>query len=100
MEIKSKNNAKGILEETLLDDGFYILKFQNETNDNQRIVRDVDSRYIQFHFCIKGNIQFNFNNVSYALPLSTEKSLLLYNPQRDLPMNLELKKDSWLISIR
>jgi AraC-like DNA-binding protein len=99
MEIELKNNAPGILEETQIEDGFHILKFQNETNENQRVVRDLDSSLIQFHFCIKGGIKFNFNNGSYAINLSEENSLLLYNPQRDLPMNLEMEKDSWLITI-
>lgn len=99
MEIELKNNAPGILEETQIEDGFYILKFLNESNDNQRVIRETDSSYIQFHFCIKGATKFNFNNGSYAINLTEENSLLLYNPQRDLPMNMEMDKDSWLITI-
>lgn len=99
MEIELKNNAPGILEETKIDNGFFILKFQNEHNDAQRVVRNIDSSFIQFHFGVKGGVKFNFNNGSYALNLAEENSLLLYNPQRDLPMNLEMEKDSWLISI-
>jgi len=99
MEIELKNNAPGILEETQIGDGFFILKFQNETTENQSIIRDVDSNYIQFHFCIKGEIRFNFNNGSYTIQLSEENSLLLYNPQRDLPLNLDMEPNSWLISI-
>ncbi|WP_062057224.1 AraC family transcriptional regulator [Aquimarina longa] len=99
MEIELKNNAPGILEETQIENGFYILKFQNETNESQCIIRDIESNLIQFHFCIKGAIKFNFNNGSYAISLVEENSLLLYNPQRDLPMNVEISKDSWLITI-
>ncbi len=99
MEFQLKNNAPGILEETKIEDGFHILTFQNKTLDNQRIIRDINSNYIQFHFSLKGNMQFNFNNGSYTLPLQENKSLLLYNPQRDLPMNLEMEKKSLLISI-
>ncbi|TPN87991.1 AraC family transcriptional regulator [Aquimarina algicola] len=99
MEIQIKNNAPGILDETFIENGFYILKFQNETNESQEVIREIDSSYIQFHFCIKGGITFNFNNGSYAIQLKEENSLLLYNPQRDLPMNLEMQPDSWLITI-
>ncbi|GGX11501.1 helix-turn-helix transcriptional regulator [Aquimarina muelleri] len=99
MEIELKNNALGILEETPIEDGFHVLKFQNETNESQCVIRDIDSNFIQFHFCIKGAIKFNFNNGSYAINLAEENSLLLYNPQRDLPMNIEMRKDSWLITI-
>lgn len=99
MEIELKNNAPGILEETLIEDGFNIITFQNETNESQCVIRDIESTFIQFHFCIKGAIKFNFNNGSYAINLAEENSLLLYNPQRDLPMNIEMSKDSWLITI-
>lgn len=99
MEIELKNNAEGILEETRIGDGFYLLKFQNESEKDQGIVRDIDSSFIQFHFCIKGSLTFHFNNGSYSIPLPQEKSLLLYNPQRDLPMNLVIKKGSRLISV-
>lgn len=99
MEIELKNNAPGILQETQIEDGFLILKFQNETNENQWVIREIDSSFIQFHFCIKGAVKFSFNNGSYAINLSEENSLLLYNPQRDLPMNLEMEKDSWLITV-
>ncbi len=99
MEIKLKNNAPGILEETKIEDGFYILKFQNDTRENQCIVRNIDSSFIQFHFCIKGDTRFNFNNGGYSIQLLEEDSLLLYNPQRDLPMNLEMEKDTWLVSV-
>ena len=99
MKIELKNNAPGILEETQIDEGFYILKFQNETLENQNVVRNIDSGFIQFHFGVKGATTFKFNNRSYAINLEEEHSLLLYNPQRDLPMNLEMKPDSWLITI-
>ncbi len=99
MEINIKNNVPGILEETRIDKGFYILKFQNETTENQLIVRDIDSSYIQFHFGVKGSFTFSFNNGSYTIPLQEENSLLLYNPTRDLPMNLSLEPNSWLVTM-
>ncbi|TYP76244.1 AraC family transcriptional regulator [Aquimarina intermedia] len=99
MEIELKNNAAGILEEIKIEEGFYILKSQNETTDHQTVIREIDSSFIQFHFCIKGAMKFNFNNGSYAISLSEDKALLLYNPQRDLPLNIDIDKESWLISV-
>ncbi|MFL1894332.1 helix-turn-helix transcriptional regulator [Aquimarina sp. 2-A2] len=99
MEIELKNNAAGILEEIKIEEGFYILKSQNETADHQTVIREIDSSFIQFHFCIKGAMKFNFNNGSYAISLSEDKALLLYNPQRDLPLNIDIDKESWLISV-
>ena len=104
MNIEVKNNAPGVVEEIHIEEGFYILTFQNNTEAPQEIVRKIDSSYIQFHFCLKNSAQFQFNNGSYTIHLQEEKSLLLYNPQRDLPMNLEVQQNtkmvSFLISIK
>jgi len=94
-----KNIATGLYSETTIETGFFILKFNNDTSENQLISREVDSSYIQFHFCAKGASVFQFNEGSYKLPLGEEHSLLLYNPQRDLPINLEITPDSWVISV-
>lgn len=95
----SKNNAPSLIQETLVEDGFYILRITNDTNENQDVSRDVSRNFIQFHFCIKGSAEMSFNEGAYKLPLLEEHSMLLYNPQRDLPMNLSLASHSWVISV-
>ena len=40
-----------------------------------------------------------FNNGNYTLNVAEETSLLLYNPERDLPIHLEVKPNSWLVSV-
>ncbi|ETN94220.1 transcriptional regulator, AraC family [Zhouia amylolytica] len=87
------------MEEIQISDGFYLLKTQNDGNDPQQYERHADSSYIQMHFCLKGSSKFNFNKGRYALEVNEEKALLLYNPQQDLPINLELEPKSWLISV-
>ena len=94
-----KNIAVGITEETKVEDGFYIFKFRNETSDKQIVEREVDVSFIQFHFNVKGESKFLFNRGRYELPLAEEKSLILYNPQLNLPLNLVLGPKSWLISL-
>ncbi len=94
-----KNNAVSISEEIKIEDGFFILKFQNDTKESKLMSRDIDNSFIQFHFNVKGYSKFLFNNSSYELPLPEENSLLLYNPQRDLPLNVTLAGESWLISL-
>jgi len=95
----SKNVASGSFEETKLDDGFFVLTYQNEENHTQTVEREIDNRFIQFHFCIKGSSEFIFNNGNYRLKIEAENSLLLYNPQRDLPIHLEVNSKSWLVSV-
>ncbi|MGB3775472.1 MAG: AraC family transcriptional regulator, partial [Leeuwenhoekiella sp.] len=99
MEYLEKSNAISLYDEVTIEPGFVVLKFNNETTENQQVIREVDSSFIQFHFCAKGSAEFNFNTGAYKLPLKEENSLLLYNPQRDLPMNMELYPGSWVISV-
>src|SRR5690606_4520187 len=82
-----------------VEPGFFILKFNNETDETQTFKREVHSNFIQFHFCIKGSASFVFNEGNYTLPLAEDNSLLLYNPQRDLPIHVKLGKHSWLLSM-
>tara|TARA_R100000306_G_scaffold15039_1_gene18972 strand:- start:23497 stop:24387 length:891 start_codon:yes stop_codon:yes gene_type:complete len=97
--ISEKNVAEGFYDETLISEGFFILKFNNETDESQTFKREIGSNFIQFHFCIKGSASFLFNEGNYKLPLSEENSLLLYNPQRDLPLHINVPPHSWLLSV-
>ncbi len=95
----TKNVASGSAEEVIVDDGFFVLKLQNESDTQQKVERQIDSTHIQFHFCLKGHAKFIFNDGRYALDISDENSLLLYNTQLDLPMNVDLSPKSWMISV-
>lgn len=97
--IPKENVAQGSFDEAMTEDGFYVLKMQNETPEIQKIERSINSTFIQFHFCLKGRGKFIFNEGRYALDITEEHSLLLYNTQLDLDMNLELAPNSWLVSI-
>ncbi|GHC45013.1 AraC family transcriptional regulator [Ulvibacter litoralis] len=94
-----KNVAQSFYEEVAIETGFYILKFNNETHENQLFSREVGSNFVQFHFCIKGNASFSFNEGNYVLPLQEDSSLLLYNPERDLPLHLTVVPNSWVLSV-
>lgn len=94
-----KNVAQRSFLETEVDDGFFVLMYKNDDVESQRLVKDIDSDFIQFHFCIKGASQFIFNEGRYTLNIHEENSLLLYNPQRDLPVNLKIEPNSWMVSL-
>jgi AraC-like DNA-binding protein len=82
-----------------IEEDFILIRFQNDENDVFRVERPINQGLIQFHFGIKGRAKFIFNEGNYALELKDEKSLLLYNPQKELPLNLELAPNSWVISV-
>lgn len=99
MNATEENIAQGYVKETKIEEGFCVLKFQNDTSENQSFVREIESSFIQFHFNVKGESKFLFNKGNYGLPLAEENSLLLYNPQTNLPLNLVLGPKSWLVSL-
>ena len=94
-----KNVGKSSFEEISLEKGFYVLHFQNESNKVQNFEREINSTFIQIHFCLKGNSKFLFNNGSYSFDVLDNRSILLYNPQRVLPINLEIQPKTTLISL-
>ncbi|PCE66535.1 helix-turn-helix transcriptional regulator [Sediminicola luteus] len=94
-----KNIATGSFDIVYLREDSYVLKIQNDSDEVLHVEREIDSSFIQFHFCLKGSGKFLFNQGNYALEVSEEQSLLLYNTQTDLPLNLQLQPQSWLISV-
>lgn len=82
-----------------IEDDFTLIRFQNDDAEIFRAEKEIRQGLIQFHFGIKGKAKFIFNQGNYALDLKEEKSLLLYNPQKELPLHLELAPNSWVISV-
>lgn len=98
-ESVQKNNARSSFEETKVDDGFLVLVYKNDASQTQSLLKEIHSDYIQFHFCLKGSSKFVFNEGRYLLDILEENSLLLYNPQRELPINLQVNPNSWMVSV-
>ena len=94
-----KNVAKGSFKETNLENGFHLLHFQNNSREITNFHRDVERSSIQMHFCLEGNSNFSFNNGNYVLNLLDKHCILLYNPQQDLPIHLDIPPGGNLISI-
>ncbi len=82
-----------------IEDDFILIRFQNDENETFQVEKQINQGLIQFHFGIKGNAKFIFNQGNYTLDLREEKSLLLYNPQKELPLNLILEPQTWVISV-
>ena len=94
-----KNNDKSSKEITALEDDFSVLRIKNDLDLPKTVQHDVDQEFIQFHFCSKGQMNFSFNQGNYNFPLSDGHSILLFNPQKTLPIDLELAPQTWLVSI-
>ena len=95
-----KNNDKSSFNiTTQIEEGFWVHCFQNNSTTMMRKTQAVNSSFIQFHFCLKGRGQFVFNQGNYVFPVEEEHNILLFNPQRDLPIDLQLAPDTWLVSL-
>jgi AraC-like DNA-binding protein len=94
-----KNVAMSSQDVITIENDFTLIRFQNDSDKTVVIERQVDIGLIQFHFGLKGSAKFIFNQGNYTLDLKEEKSLLFYNPQKELPLHLEIAPKSWLITI-
>lgn len=77
-------------EEIQVQDGFNVIKLENVDKDILNFSKEVDSTFIQLHFCLSevGKLHFGPH---YAIEVKAENSLLLYNPNQNLPINLSLQ---------
>lgn len=99
MNTKEKNIAIGSIQNHQVDDGIVFLKLSNDNSTELIFKHNIDKKHIQFHFCVKGFSKFQFNDGRYAFPVSSNNSILLYNPVQELPINALLSPNSLVISI-
>ncbi len=86
------------LKEIFIEDKFRILT-QKNYKCNQISRDDIDISYIQFHFILKGEINFLFNQGNYQLNIKKNKYLMLYNPIKNLPLNINISEKSAIICV-
>jgi len=99
LNTKEKNIAIGSIQNHQVDDGIVFLKLSNDNSTELIFKHNIDKKHIQFHFCVKGFSKFQFNDGRYAFPVSSNNSILLYNPVQELPINALLNPNSLVISI-
>ena len=79
--------------EITLEEGFSLIKLENDTSEIVKFERAVDSTFIQLHFSIKNTSSLHFGP-HYKIDVKEDNSLLLYNPNQNLPINLSLNPNS------
>ena len=87
------------MDKTIIENGFYIIRFVNENENTLKFQEAVSQEFIQFHFCQKGSGTFEFNEGTYQLPLMPKSVNLLYNPSKPLPIDLKLYNYSSVVSL-
>jgi len=94
-----KNTAMSSFDEIHIEDNFMVFRFWNNDLKQFKFQKRINPDLIQFHFGIKGKASFVFNDGKYTLPLEESSSLFLYNPQKELPVNLNIEPNSQVISL-
>jgi AraC-like DNA-binding protein len=94
-----ENIAKGKFVIVEIEPGFCVLAANNDGPQSQRFVHDVDRSLLQFHFTLKGLSRLVFNEGNYVLNNPENHSLMLYNPQGDLPIRMDLDPNTWAVSM-
>ncbi len=95
----SKNIARSTFKEFNLENCFVLLELNNDSNTTQLFEREIDNSFIQIHFCIHGNSKFLFNEGNYSFEGIENHALLLYNPQQELPLNLQMEPEGKVVSL-
>lgn len=94
MEAKLKNTYKSRVKEYWMGSDIYLAHIDNNTPFTDTVTKGIDKKFIQFYFCTKGGMTFNFNNGNYKINLNDGFSFLIYNPSLELPLNLSINSDS------
>lgn len=99
MERANKNVARGSFRELTIEPEFVLLQGASGPKKPLQIDREVPLEYIQFHFCLKGNARFTYHGGHYTIDLPRDASLLLYNPETELPLQVTLSPDTRLLTV-
>ena len=84
---------------TEIDNDIIYYDYKNLESKKVYMNYETEKSFIQFHFCLKGDISFEYNNGAYAFPLQHGNLILLYNPIMNLPVNALLNHNTKLISL-
>ena len=85
--------------ETVIEKGFYVIRHLNESSESMLLERSISQEYLQFHFCLKGSAVFSYNSNAYQFTVHESQSMLLYNPQKSLPIEARMASGTWLLSL-
>lgn len=94
-----KDNYKSFFKEIAVEDGFDLLKLKNNSTEKKNFIKEVGTNYIQLFFSTEGQGTLIFNNGRYTIDVLENKSLVLFNPQQNLPINIDILPSSKIIIV-
>jgi len=79
-----------MIEEIEIQEGFRVITLKNTSEEKLTYLKGVENTFIQLHFCVNCESSLFFNE-HYSLDMKQNKSILLYNPKQNLPINLTVQ---------
>lgn len=98
-KIPEKNIAESPKQLYEIEEGFQMIRLHNTEESVAQWKKMVSPVFIQFHFCVAGEAKFTFNTRGYNMTIGKEKALLLYNPDKELPMDVQYTPGTRLLSL-
>ncbi len=92
-----KNNDKRFSEVLQIEDGFEIIKLLNNSSKSLSFSKEVNATYIQLFFSLNNTGKLNYNNGAYSINVDENKSLVMFNPQKSLAINIDVLPKSKVI---
>lgn len=85
----TKNNAEKTIQDLEIEPGFNIVKIRHTEGESGHFYKECKKNTLQIHFSLKKESKLLFNGGAYTIPVSENNSMLLYNPQKDLPIHVQ-----------
>ncbi|WP_103327738.1 helix-turn-helix transcriptional regulator [Bacteroidetes bacterium endosymbiont of Geopemphigus sp.] len=94
MELFVKYTHKSKIREVKISSDIYLSFIENTLNQTDTIKKRIDKRFIQLYFCTRGNAALILKPDNQGMPLKAGKSFLIYTPNNDLSLNLNIGQES------
>ncbi|MDO5105162.1 AraC family transcriptional regulator [Capnocytophaga sp.] len=94
-----KNTAEGTSHVHIISSDMIFIRTENNSAFEEEFKKEINQNFIQIHFTIKGIAHFLFNEGSYKVSLANQRMLLLYNPQKALPLHQLTTPKSQVVSL-
>jgi AraC-like DNA-binding protein len=94
--VLNKNTPKGKVKILFEKDNLKLSTAENDSGDNVSVDSLIEKSFVHFFFCLDGSAHFIFNP-HYSREIQKQKNYFFYDPEKDLPFELELSPKAKLI---
>ena len=95
-EITKENTLKGIIRALYHKEEVSLSIAENKSSENFSCPTELKRDLIHFYFCMEGSAVFEFGP-HYSREIQKKRNYFFYNPERDLPFNINLAPDTRMV---